>query len=82
MPSTAIRDIDYDPGERTLDVTFVTSGKRYRYFDVSPEDYEALRNAFSKGSHFNWKIRPFHQFELIYEPPRHSPPPQAPFLRP
>lgn len=65
MPSTSLRDIAYDPLARTLDVTFIASGKRYRYFGVSLDEYEALLRAFSKGRHFNAAIKPFHQFVLL-----------------
>ncbi len=62
MPSNSLRDIVYDPAGRTLDVTFIASGRRYRYFDVRAEEYEALRRAFSKGTHFNRAIKPSHRF--------------------
>lgn len=65
MPSTSLRDIAYDPDALTLDVTFIASGKRYRYFDVSPSEYEALRRAFSKGRHFNAEIKPWHDVVLL-----------------
>ena len=78
MPSTSLRDIVYDPTVRTLDVTFISSGKRYRYFDVAPEEHDALRRAFSKGTHFNREIKPRHRFAVLEE--RHQA--QGPFLRP
>ena len=67
MPSTSLRDIVYDPTVRTLDVTFISSGKRYRYFDVAPEEHDALRRAFSKGTHFNREIKPRHRFAVLEE---------------
>jgi hypothetical protein len=67
MPSTLLRDIFYDPVDHTLDVTFIASGKRYRYFDVVPDEYEALRHAFSRGAHFNRHIKPLHRFILLEE---------------
>lgn len=68
MPSTAIRDIVYDQDSQTLSVTFVTSGRRYRYFDVPIQAHDALRHAFSKGTHFNTRIKPFYDFELVLDP--------------
>jgi hypothetical protein len=68
MPSTSLRDIAYDPDARTLDVTFISSGKRYRYFDVAFEEYDALRRAFSKGAHFNIHIKPLHEFAPLVDP--------------
>ena len=56
MPSTVIRRFDYSPNARELTVEFVT-GRRYVYSGVPLEEAEALRAAFSKGVHFNKKIR-------------------------
>lgn len=56
MPSTVIRAFDYDPGNRTLDVTFV-SGRRYRYTEVPEAVAEAFARARSKGRFFNARIR-------------------------
>jgi hypothetical protein len=72
MPSTSLRDMSYDPSSRTLDVTFISSGKRYRYFDVAVKEYEALRRAFSKGAHFNREIKPRHRYILLSEERRRA----------
>lgn len=56
MPSTVIRAALYDPDRRVLDITF-TTGRRYLYHDVPPDAAEAFRAAFSKGRHFNARIR-------------------------
>lgn len=56
MPSTVIRTFAYDPDRRSLAVEFV-SGRRYRYDDVPPALFEALRRARSKGKFFNGHIR-------------------------
>ena len=56
MPSSVIRRFDYDPGSRELAVLF-TTGRRYVYRDVPPEEAEAFRAAFSKGRYFNAHIR-------------------------
>ncbi len=56
MPSAVIRRFDYRPGERELDILF-TTGRRYVYHDVPPEAAAAFRSAFSKGRHFNRRIR-------------------------
>jgi hypothetical protein len=71
MLSTSLRDIVYDPRALTLDVTFIASGKRYRYFDVEPGTSESLRRAFSKGAHFQpadqtqAPLRTSHQSEAV-----------------
>jgi hypothetical protein len=67
MPSTSLRDIVYDSAARTLDVTFIASSKRYRYFDVSEEEEEGLRRAFAKGAYFNRQIKPRHRYVLLDE---------------
>jgi hypothetical protein len=56
MPSTIIRRFEYRPHARELEVLF-TTGRRYLYCDVPPEAVEAFRAAFSKGRHFNARIR-------------------------
>ena len=56
VPSTVIRQFDYDPIRAALDVTFV-SGRRYRYFHVPPLLVERFRRAGSKGQFFNTRIR-------------------------
>lgn len=64
MPSTAIRAFHYDPQSRQLEVTFIT-GRRYFYFNVSPEKANAFRNASSKGAFFNREIRPYHDYREV-----------------
>lgn len=61
MPSSVIRAFAYSVEARTLDILF-TTGRRYRYHDVPPEAAEALRAAFSKGRHFNARIRDHYRF--------------------
>lgn len=56
MPSTVIRRFDYDPDRKELEVLF-TTGRRYVYARVSPEEVERFRAAFSKGRYFNAHIR-------------------------
>jgi hypothetical protein len=56
MPSTIIRSFDYRADRRELDVLF-TTGRRYVYRQVPPEAAAAFRAAFSKGRHFNARIR-------------------------
>lgn len=61
MPSSVIQTHSYDPGREELAITF-TTGRRYVYFRVPPEAYEDFRAAFSKGRHFNAKIRDCYEF--------------------
>ena len=67
MPSTAVRDIEYDPQSRVLRVTFVPTGKRYAYRHVPFETYDAFIHAFSKGTFFNRFIRDQFDYELAEE---------------
>ncbi|MBN8972644.1 MAG: KTSC domain-containing protein [Xanthobacteraceae bacterium] len=65
MPSTAIRDIDYDLPSHRLTVTFV-SGRRYIYDGVAQHVYDAFTHADSRGGFFNHEIRdryPFHEID-------------------
>lgn len=61
MPSRVIRSFAYAPERRELDVTF-TTGRRYLFHDVPPDAAQAFRAAFSKGSHFNRRIRGRYRF--------------------
>ena len=56
MPSSVIRAFDYNAAGRWLDVTFV-SGRHYRYHDVPPRIAQGMREAGSKGSYFNRRVR-------------------------
>jgi lysyl-tRNA synthetase class 2 len=64
MLSTVIRAFDYDAGERSLDVTFV-SGRHYRYHAVPPRIAKEMRAALSKGSYFNTRVRDHFAFTRI-----------------
>ena len=61
MPSAVIRAFDYRPAVRELDILF-TTGRRYVFHDVPPEAAAAFRGAFSKGRHFNTRIRGRYRF--------------------
>jgi len=61
MPSSVMRDFDYDAGEHRLDILFV-SGRRYSYHDVPAAVAAAMRAATSKGTYFNDAIRDRYRF--------------------
>lgn len=61
MPSSVIRDFDYDAADRRLDILFV-SGRLYSYHGVPPEIALAMREALSKGEYFNRHIRDRYRF--------------------
>lgn len=67
MPSTVIRAFDYRADERELEILF-TTGRRYLYHDVPSESAQALRAAFSKGRHFNARIRDRYRYTELTEP--------------
>ena len=56
MPSSVIRDWRYDEEAHRLDILFV-SGKRYSYHQVPPRIARGMREATSKGSYFNRRVR-------------------------
>lgn len=64
MPSSIIRALAYRPETRELDVA-LTTGRRYRYSEVPPEVAAAFRAAFSKGRHFNARIRGRYPFRAL-----------------
>ena len=55
--SSVIASVAYDVATGTLEVVF-RSGRVYRYFDVPPEAFDALRQADSVGAFFNHEIKP------------------------
>lgn len=65
MPSSAVRDIEYDPASETLWVTFVPTGKRYAYRFVPVAVYEAFIHAFSKRTFFNRFIRDRYDYNEV-----------------
>ncbi|RUU90513.1 KTSC domain-containing protein [Mesorhizobium sp. M7A.F.Ca.MR.176.00.0.0] len=61
MPSTVIRNAQYDPATRILSVWFVPSD----YEDVAPATYAAFTKASSKGRFFNEFIRDRHRYRRV-----------------
>ena len=57
VDSSAIASIGHDAGARELFVRFHT-GRTYVYSEVSPEIYDELMRAASKGTYFNRYIKP------------------------
>jgi hypothetical protein len=56
MPSSVVRSIDYESVHSRLTVTF-TTGRVYEYYMVPASIASAFKNAFSKGTFFNKRIR-------------------------
>lgn len=64
MPSSVIKEAYYRPDEAALEILF-TTGRRYLYHDVPPEEAERFAAAFSKGRYFNARIRDRYAFTEI-----------------
>jgi hypothetical protein len=64
MPSSVIRAAHYDPDRELLDILF-TTGRRYLYHNVPPEEAGRFRAAFSKGRYFNKHIRDHFEFTEV-----------------
>ena len=64
MPSSVIRDFEYDSEIRELTITFVT-GRIYVYLAVPAEAYDDFAAAFSKGIFFNKHIRDAYEFREV-----------------
>lgn len=61
--SSAVDRAAYEDEARTLDLWY-NGGDRYRYFDVPPAVYRALREAPSAGEYVNREIKPSYRFEI------------------
>jgi len=68
MPSSVIRKALYDPDEAVLDILF-TTGRRYLYHRVPPEEAERFAAAFSKGRYFNTRIRDRYDYTEVATAP-------------
>jgi hypothetical protein len=64
VPSTAVRQIDYDAPRYRLMVTFV-SGRAYVYDGVPQDVYDTFRTADSKGAFFNRYIRDRYRYREV-----------------
>ncbi|MFU0505837.1 KTSC domain-containing protein [Pseudaminobacter sp. NGMCC 1.201702] len=67
MPSTLIRNIEYDEATKTLSVRLVTTNDRYVYEGVDPRTYQAFKSAFVKGRFFNRFIRGQYKYRVVAE---------------
>jgi hypothetical protein len=67
MPSSVIAAMTYNSDQRSL--TIVYRGRRgtYRYYNVSPEEYEEFRSAPSKGTFLNHTFKQRqHPYERVH----------------
>jgi len=64
MPSSVVSKMSYFPKSKVLRITYV-SGTIYDYKDVPEDVYEAMREAFSKGTFLNEHIKGNFDFEKV-----------------
>jgi hypothetical protein len=64
VKSSSIKELGYDLGTQVLEVQFA-SGQTYRYLDVPPSEYEALRRSPSMGAHVGRHIKPNYKCEKV-----------------
>ena len=63
--SSNVNSIGYDAESQTLEVRFKNQSGTYRYEGVSPEKYQALMAAPSKGKHIHSDIKGFHKHSKV-----------------
>lgn len=56
VQSTCIKSASYNSAKEVLRLTF-TDGTSYKYFNISKDHYDGLRDSLSKGQDFNFNIR-------------------------
>lgn len=64
MPSSVVGRMEYFNDTQTLRVTYV-SGIMYDYLKVPFTEYEAMKNAFSKGTYLNQNIKTKYRFKKV-----------------
>lgn len=66
MPSSVISAMYYDASRQILTIVYRARRGVYRYYDVTPEEYEEFRHAPSKGTYLNtvFKARQ-HAYEQV-----------------
>lgn len=69
VDSSSLNSLGYDARKRMLEVEFRNGGV-YRYLDVPPDEFEALKGADSVGRHLNQEIKPFYSVIKVRRAPR------------
>ncbi len=64
MPSSVIKDFEYEPELARLTITF-TTGRVYEYYMVPPYVAASFHAALSKGTFFNTRIRDRFSFREV-----------------
>jgi len=68
VQSSNLASVGHDPRTNTLEVKF-HSGKVFRYSDVNIDEFAALVNAKSIGSHFANLIKPVKPASAVFTDP-------------
>ena len=64
MPSSVIKDFEYEAELARLTIVF-TTGRVYEYFMVPPHVAASFHTAPSKGTYFNTRIRDHFSFREV-----------------
>jgi hypothetical protein len=64
MPSSVVQSFTYDAGHRRLRIVYI-SGNVYDYLQVPASIYRAMKEAGSKGTFLNTRIKGRYEFERV-----------------
>ncbi|MCO5946486.1 KTSC domain-containing protein [Mucilaginibacter flavidus] len=64
MPSSVVAEMEYNEPASTLRITY-TSGNVYDYKDVPPEVFEEMKEADSKGTFLNYRIKDKYRYKRV-----------------
>lgn len=57
IPSTAIKDVRYNPKTRVCYVKYTSGNKWYRFINMSPQQFKAFMDSSSKGRYVQFVMR-------------------------
>lgn len=64
VSSSNLAEIGYDDTTRTLEVLY-RNNSLYQYFDVPKQEYDALKNAASKGQYLSTNIKGRYRYARV-----------------
>ena len=64
MPSSVVAAMEYNESMATLRITYV-SGKVYDYKNVPTDVYEEMKEAESKGTFLNYRIKGKYRYKRV-----------------
>ncbi|ESR26035.1 KTSC domain-containing protein [Lutibaculum baratangense] len=65
IDSSVISQVEHDPQSQVLTIWFHDGGRRYDYFRVPREVYEALLEAPSAGAYYSEHIKDTYKFRRL-----------------